>query len=75
MTKNAIPAEYEGWIDAAASHLVGALDNAIDELSRDRDFLNEDDDVDISPTGDARWACREEAIRKALRAINDAQEG
>lgn len=65
---------YEGWIALATGHLINAVDTALDELDRDRDFIPEDHDDVNSPTDD-REECRREAVRRFVEEVNGYQEG
>jgi len=66
-------APYEGWVKIATDHLSGSLDTAIDELQRDRDFV--EGLGTLSPQGNTRQDCITEAIRRFIARVNDAQEG
>lgn len=73
------PALFEGWISLAADHLMESLEGAIDDLQRDRDFI---DDAHIAPGGvnspyftderDAAIAC---AVKRFLASLDALQEG
>jgi hypothetical protein len=72
----AIPAEFDTWIDAAASHLYNAVDTALDELQRDRDFVDPDaPDFPSPPDGDARDACICAAVNRFKEFLDSPLEG
>lgn len=68
---------YEEWVNIAFSHLYGSLDTAMDELDRDRDFFSDEETPLIlaSPLDkETRDACKVEAMRRFLAALNAEQE-
>jgi hypothetical protein len=67
---------YEEWVKIATDHLSDSVDTAIDELQRDRDFVPEDTKGStLSPAGNTRRVCIDEAVRRFIARVNDAQEG
>ena len=68
-------APYEEWVRRATDHLSNAVDTAIDELQRDRDFLHAPLLDELSPDGETRELCREEAIRRFVARVIGEQEG
>jgi hypothetical protein len=74
------PSLFEGWISLAADHLMNSLDTAIDELQRDRDFiddahLGDHDGVNSPYFIDERANCINLAVARFLKSLDALQEG
>ena len=68
------PAPFTEWVDFAFAHIMNAVDTALDELDRDRDFLTPDDPKVASPEGRDREVAKELAIARFVNEVIALQE-